>query len=196
MKIRFSSRILAWRICDHWWDIGMSGLATNWVRLASNGTNLALLKISFSTYWLAKLIWKSPRFVPFGANLTQFGTSVKEKEAEKLRVKHETVESWEQKNFIQLLTFIFYIEDTGEITGSLSDVSAPDGTVCLHKQPSLTTLTLVQISHSGWSACQIWAESGSDLQQTARMFRFGPKVGQIGPKWDIFGICFSDFSPS
>ena len=30
----------------------MSGVAPNWVRLASNGTNLGLLKLSFSTFWL------------------------------------------------------------------------------------------------------------------------------------------------
>ena len=33
------------------------------------GINLGLFKISFSTFWLAK----SPRFVPFRANLTLFG---------------------------------------------------------------------------------------------------------------------------
>ena len=30
-------------------------LATNWVRLARNGKNLGLFKISFSTFWLADL---------------------------------------------------------------------------------------------------------------------------------------------
>ena len=46
------------------------------VGLAPNGTNPGLSKISFSTFWLAellKLILKSPIFVPFGANLPQFG---------------------------------------------------------------------------------------------------------------------------
>ena len=36
------------------------------------GTNLGHVKTSFSTFWLLKLIFKSPRFVPFGANLTHF----------------------------------------------------------------------------------------------------------------------------
>ena len=32
---------------------GMLDLDSNWPRLAQNGTNLALLKISFRTFWLA-----------------------------------------------------------------------------------------------------------------------------------------------
>ena len=43
------------------------------VRLAPNGTNLGLVKISFSEL---KLILKSPRFVTFRANLTQFGCQI------------------------------------------------------------------------------------------------------------------------
>ena len=50
------------------------------VRLPPNGTNLGLFQIRFQ-YILARrakmycnLIWKSPRFVPFGANLTHFGS--------------------------------------------------------------------------------------------------------------------------
>ena len=51
----------------------------NWVRLSPNGTNLWLFKNSFQynlarrakLYW--KLILKSQRFVPFGANLYRFG---------------------------------------------------------------------------------------------------------------------------
>ena len=40
---------------------------------------MGLLKISFSTFWLAKqnvlkLILKSPRFVAYGANLIYFGS--------------------------------------------------------------------------------------------------------------------------
>ena len=42
----------------------MSILPPNWVRLAPNGTNLGLFKISFSI------------FVLFGANLTQFGFQI------------------------------------------------------------------------------------------------------------------------
>ena len=34
------------------------------------------LKICFSTFWLLKLILKSPRFVSIGTNLTQFGWQV------------------------------------------------------------------------------------------------------------------------
>ena len=52
-------------------------MAPNWVRLAPNGTNLGLFKISFQ-FILAlrakmncKLILKSPRLVPFSANLTR-----------------------------------------------------------------------------------------------------------------------------
>ena len=40
----------------------ISGLTSNWARLAPNGTNLGLFKINV-------LIWKSLRFVPFGADL-------------------------------------------------------------------------------------------------------------------------------
>ena len=50
---------------------GMSNLLSNGVRLAPNETDLGNFKISFSTY--LRLILKSPRFVSFEANLTQFG---------------------------------------------------------------------------------------------------------------------------
>ena len=57
----------------------MLGLAPNWVRFDTYyGTNLGLIKVNF-LFILAqrakmnrKLILKSPRFVPFGANLTTF----------------------------------------------------------------------------------------------------------------------------
>ena len=54
------------------------GLASKWVRLGLNGTNLGLLKISFSpktdlkrspSQNVPKLILKSPRFVPSVAHL-------------------------------------------------------------------------------------------------------------------------------
>ena len=58
----------------------MSAFVSNLARLAPNGTNLGLFKISF-LFILArcakmnrKLILKSPRFVPFGTNLTLFET--------------------------------------------------------------------------------------------------------------------------
>ena len=56
----------------------MSIVPPNWARLASNGTNLGLLKINFSTFWLGEpkcteTYLKSPQFVPFGADQTQFG---------------------------------------------------------------------------------------------------------------------------
>ena len=76
------------------WTAGVSGLARNWVRFALNGTNLGLLKNQFQyileigsdwpqignissfsvqiQYILLNLIWKSPRFVPFEANLTKY----------------------------------------------------------------------------------------------------------------------------
>ena len=42
----------------------------NCVRLASNGTNLGIFKISFNTFWLCQIIQKgvlkSPKFVPYG----------------------------------------------------------------------------------------------------------------------------------
>ena len=54
-------------------------LGPKWVRLAPNETNPGLFQIRFK-YFLANrakkywnLIWKSPGFVPFGANLTHFG---------------------------------------------------------------------------------------------------------------------------
>ena len=59
------------------WSLEISGLAPKLIRLVPKGTNLGLFKISFSTYWLAepkctKLIFKSPRLIPLGANLTLF----------------------------------------------------------------------------------------------------------------------------
>ena len=33
---------------------GMSKFSPNWFRLAPNGTNLGLFKISFSTFWLGE----------------------------------------------------------------------------------------------------------------------------------------------
>ena len=57
----------------------VSHLGPLWVRLAPNGTNLGLFKMSFrraKMFW--KLILKSPRFVPFefGDNLTNFGPNL------------------------------------------------------------------------------------------------------------------------
>ena len=59
-----------------WWP----DFDPKWVRLAPNGTNPGLFQIRFQyilarrakMYW--NLIWKSPGFVPFGANLTHFGS--------------------------------------------------------------------------------------------------------------------------
>ena len=71
----------------------------NWLRLAPDGINLGLFKIRFSTDWpemgqiwdflrsvsvhfgaprqnVLNLILKSPRFVPFGANLIHFGCEI------------------------------------------------------------------------------------------------------------------------
>ena len=57
----------------------MADLGQRWVRLAPNGTNSGLSQITFQ-YILARrakiygnVIWKSPGFVSFGANLTNFG---------------------------------------------------------------------------------------------------------------------------
>ena len=52
---------------------GMSVLAPNWVRLASNETNPGILFIrsDFSKFWLTE-IWKSPWLILFGANLTHW----------------------------------------------------------------------------------------------------------------------------
>ena len=54
---------------------GMSNWHPNRVRLAPNGTNLGVFKISFSTFWLAEpkcteTDLKNFKFVPFEANLT------------------------------------------------------------------------------------------------------------------------------
>ena len=47
----------------------MPELAPKWVRLASNGTHLGLLKIRFKyIFWF----FKSPRFIPIGTNVPQF----------------------------------------------------------------------------------------------------------------------------
>ena len=47
-----------YRSADLW--PGKSGLVPNWVRLAPNGTDLELFKISFSTFWLVEPIWNQP----------------------------------------------------------------------------------------------------------------------------------------
>ena len=52
---------------------GLSELDPNWVWSTPNGTNLGLYMIAEPN--ALKLIFKSPRFVPFWANLTQFGTN-------------------------------------------------------------------------------------------------------------------------
>ena len=57
----------------------MSGLDSKWVRFTRNRTNPGLFQIRFQyilahrakMYW--NLIWKSPGFVLFGANMTHFG---------------------------------------------------------------------------------------------------------------------------
>ena len=54
----------------------------NLVRLAPNGTNLGFFKRSVSVHFgspsqnVLKLILKSPIFVPFGPNMTQFGCQI------------------------------------------------------------------------------------------------------------------------
>ena len=52
------------------YDSGMLGLAPKWVRLAPNWTNPGFFRSDFSTFGS---IWKSPAFVPFRANMTNFG---------------------------------------------------------------------------------------------------------------------------
>ena len=47
-----------------------NNLHTNLLRLAPNGTNLRLFFRRIFSHW--NLILKSPKFVPFGANLTNF----------------------------------------------------------------------------------------------------------------------------
>ena len=49
----------------------MSWLSLFLVRVASNGTNMGIFKISFSTFWIGEL--NKPHISTFGANLTQFG---------------------------------------------------------------------------------------------------------------------------
>ena len=51
----------------------MSDSAPKWARLTQNETNPGLF--SDQTYWT--LIWKSPEFVLYGANLTHFGAKSK-----------------------------------------------------------------------------------------------------------------------
>ena len=61
---------------------GVWGLAPKWVRFDQNRTNPGLFQIRFQyilargakMYW--NLIWKSPGFVPFRSNLTQFGPKI------------------------------------------------------------------------------------------------------------------------
>ena len=57
----------------------MSDLASNWARLVANGTNLGLFKINSFLFIFGpesnkinrKLIFKSPKFLPFGINPVQ-----------------------------------------------------------------------------------------------------------------------------
>ena len=67
--LRVSCEVLACYL-----NSGLSGLATNWVRLATNGTNLGLLHtymyITFSIFLFHDL--KNPGFVLIGASLTHF----------------------------------------------------------------------------------------------------------------------------
>ena len=51
-------------------------LASNRVKLPPNTTNMGLSEISFSTFWLSDPILKSPSFVAFEDNLTQFGPNL------------------------------------------------------------------------------------------------------------------------
>ena len=57
--------------CLGGWMTGMVGLAPKWVRLAPNGTNPGLFQLPRQMH--LNLIWKSPGFVPFAANLTHYG---------------------------------------------------------------------------------------------------------------------------
>ena len=54
---------------------GKSDLESNLARFARNGTHLGLFKIRSSLNVL-KLVLKSPRFVPFGANLALFENQI------------------------------------------------------------------------------------------------------------------------
>ena len=47
-------------------------LHSNWIRLAPNGTNLGICKISFSTFWLGCQIWH-PNWVSLAPNWTNLG---------------------------------------------------------------------------------------------------------------------------
>ena len=55
-----------------WFRVGKYNGIQNWVRLAENWIICDFLRSLFGQNVL-KLILKSPSFVPFGANLTQFG---------------------------------------------------------------------------------------------------------------------------
>ena len=48
---------------------GMVCLALKWVRLAPNGTNQGLFKISFSTFWLCEKVQDLSHLGPIGSNL-------------------------------------------------------------------------------------------------------------------------------
>ena len=64
---------------------GMSGLEPECVRLAPDGTNLGLFKISFSTFSLA-------RFVAFGANQTNLADKLEIPAPPRVVVSAETLE--------------------------------------------------------------------------------------------------------
>ena len=48
---------------------GNTEMGQKWVSFRQNGTNWDFFRSDFSTFWL---IWKSPGFMPFCANLTHF----------------------------------------------------------------------------------------------------------------------------
>ena len=83
MVVKNSGARLATKLSRSWTKTGMTGLTSNWVRLAQNGKKPGPFQIRFqvSVHFgspsqnVLKLILKSATFVPFQTNLTQFGVN-------------------------------------------------------------------------------------------------------------------------
>jgi len=105
---------------------GIHNLAFNWARIATNRTNLWLFKICFLfilAQWAEinrKLIYKSPRFVPFGANLSKLESKSDIPDSVNWHIKETDYNCLIQMNkvkeqlkscLILFLTYDFYLID-------------------------------------------------------------------------------------
>ena len=103
----------------------------NWVRLAPNGTNLEFLRsvsVHFGEPKCTETDLKNPKFVPFGANMTQFGCQI---------ICHPWVKTRDQcmhlERGIECWFFYSIVTDNSPLLFSSSFVNHP-----LHSPESVT----------------------------------------------------------